>query len=370
MFRIEMLPAGHGDSLLVTYGQPDTPNHLLIDGGPYYAFEDAKFVERETLANRLRGLIAAGEPLELLVITHVDADHIEGAVKLLASRTPDLPIQDVWFNGWRHLLSQRPSVLGPVQGEMLSALIQDQGLAWNGAFEGAAVAVTPEEPLPQVTLPGGMCLTLLSPTPAKLETLANVWAQVLRREGLDPDLPDEALERLKKSKRLRPVVLAAEELNIAELAEEPFEGDDSEANGSSIAFIAEYDGKRCLFAGDAHPSVLESSVRQLLAEQGESRLPLDAFKIPHHGSKSNLSPELLGLLACPNYLVSTDGNYFDHPDSEAMARIVVHGGEQPVLHFNYRSEESTRWDDASLKAEFGFETVYPQQEGQGLTLDL
>jgi hypothetical protein len=370
MFRIEMLPAGHGDSLLITYGQPDAPHHVLIDGGPFYAFEDAKFVERETLANRVRGLIAAGEALELLVITHVDADHIEGAVKLLASRTPDLVIQDVWFNGWRHLLPQPLGVLGPVQGEMLSALIQNQGLSWNGAFDGAAVVVEPDEPLPQVNLPGGMSLTLLSPTPAKLETLADVWAQVLREEGLDPDLPDEALARLKKSKRLKPVVLAAEELDIAELAEEPFESDESEANGSSIAFIADYEGKRCLFAGDAHPTVLESSVRQLLAQQGECRLHLDAFKIPHHGSKNNISPALLGLLACRNYLVSTDGNYFDHPDSETVARIIVHGGDRPVLHFNYRSVENASWDDDALKAEYGFDTVYPRQEGQGLTIDL
>jgi hypothetical protein len=370
MFRIEMLPAGHGDSLLITYGQPDAPHRVLIDGGPYYAFEDAKIVERETLANRLRALIAAGEPLELLVITHVDADHIEGAVKLLASRTAELVIEDVWFNGWRHLLPQPPGVLGPVQGEMLSGLIQDQGLTWNGAFDGAAVAVTPDESLPQVTLPGGMSLTLLSPTPPKLETLADVWADVLRQEGLDPDAPDEALARLRKSKRLRPVVLAREEINIPELAEEEFEGDDSEANGSSIAFVAEYDGKRCLFSGDAHPSVLEPAVRQLLEGRGECRLHLDAFKIPHHGSKSNISRALLELLACPNYLVSTNGNYFDHPDREAMARIIVHGGDQPVLHFNYRSEETACWDDDALKAEYGFATVYPLHKGQGLTVDL
>jgi len=371
MFRIEMLPAGHGDSLLVTYGQPDNPRYVLIDGGPYYAYRNEKFVERKTLVNRLQKLVDAGNPLELLVITHVDADHIEGAVKLLANKPPSLGIQDVWFNAWPHLAPRRATVLGPVQGEMLSALIQQEELPWNAAFGGEAVAVKRDQPLPEVTLPGGLCLTLLSPTPAKLAELGQTWVKVLRQEGLDPDSPEEALERLKKSKRLRPYVLMEEERpDVEMLAAAAFESDESEANGSSIAFLAEFEGKRCLFAGDAHATVLEASVEKLLAEQGKTRLSLDAFKIAHHGSKSNLSPDLLRLLECGRYLVSTNGNYFDHPDQEAIARIIVHGGDQPVLYFNYRSDENVTWDDAALKDDYGYQTVYPREKHQGLTIEL
>jgi beta-lactamase superfamily II metal-dependent hydrolase len=371
MFRIEVLPAGHGDSILVTYGPPDAPHYVLIDGGPYYVYRDKKFAERKTLSQRLQKLIDVGSPLELLVITHVDADHIEGAVKLLANKPPSLDIHDVWFNAFPHLAPQPPAVLGPLHGEMLSALIQQEDLRWNAAFGGKAVAVNPDEPVPVAVLPGGLRLTLLSPTPAELAELGKVWEQVLHAEGLDPDSPEEALERLKKSKRLKPYVLAAEERpDVETLAEEPFESDTSEANGSSIAFIAEFEGKRCLFAGDAHSTVLEASVEKLLSEQGRARLPLDAFKIAHHGSKSNLSPDLLELLECQRYLVSTNGNYFDHPDQEAIARIIVHGGDQPALYFNYRCEENAVWDGAILKGDYGYQTVYPQEKQQGLTIDL
>ena len=103
MFRIEMLPAGHGDSLLVAYGDPQAPHYVLIDGGPYYVYRNKKYVARKTLSKRMTQLVADGGRLELLVITHVDADHIEGAVRLLANRTPDLKIEDVWFNGRKHL---------------------------------------------------------------------------------------------------------------------------------------------------------------------------------------------------------------------------------------------------------------------------
>ncbi len=370
MFKIEMLPAGHGDSLLVSYGEPDSPHYVLIDGGPYYAYRNRQFVERKTLSTRAKRLIDAGGRLDLVVITHVDADHIEAVVRLLGSRPSGLDVQDVWFNAWQHLAPSPEDLLGPVQGEMLSALIGREGLPWNLAFGSGAVAVKPGEAMSPVILPGGLRLTLLSPTPVELAELRGTWEAALRKEGLDPDSPEEALARLRES-RLRPDdYLGERRPDVDVLAEEPFESDDSPTNGSSIAFIAEFEGKRCLFAGDAHPSVLEASVRRLLDEQGESRLHLDAFKLSHHGSKSNLSPDFLELLACERYLVSTNGSYFHHPDEEAIARIVVGGGGEAALYFNYRSEENAVWDDAVLKDEYGYRTIYPDEEHQGLTVEL
>jgi len=372
MFRIEMLPAGHGDSLLVAYGEPDSPHYVLIDGGPYYVYRNKRFVERKTLSSRIEKLVDARNPLELLVTTHIDADHIEGAVKLLGNKPPDLEIQDVWFNAWRHLAPRPDDLLGPVQGEMLSALIRQESLPWNAAFDGEAVAVKPGEIPPTVPLLGGLELTLLSPTPAELAELRETWEDILHKEGLDPDSPEEALERLKESSRLKPEDLLGEGRPDVEMlaADELFESDHSPANGSSIAFIAEYEGKRCLFAGDAHPPVLEASVRKLLDEWDESRLHLDAFKISHHGSKSNLSPDLLELVDCKRYLVSTNGSYFGHPDKEAIARIILHGGSKPILYFNYRSEENALWDDAVLKDDYGYQTIYPHEEHQGLIIEL
>ena len=357
MFRIEMLPAAHGDSLLIEYGESGNLHHVLIDGGPLYAYRDKKLTERTSLSKRMRQLIDAGGSLELMVITHVDADHIESAVKLVGNKPPELKIDDVWFNGWRHLKPQEEDKLGPVQGEMLSALIQQKQLPWNAAYAGGPVAIRPKQPLPVVSLPGGLKLTLLSPTVSGLADLSKEWAKVLHEEGLDPDSPDQALERLKKS-RLRPDDMLGEaELDVEALAARPFNGDDGLPNGSSIAFLAEYDGKRCLFAADAHADVLQTSVEALLQEQDGTRLRLDAFKIPHHGSKNNLSTGLLSLLKCKRYLVSTNGAIFHHPDQEAIARIIVRGGE-PVLCFNYRSDENKIWDDAKLQEQHGYQTVY------------
>jgi beta-lactamase superfamily II metal-dependent hydrolase len=373
VFKVEVLPAGHGDSLLVAYGEPDAPHHILIDGGPYYTYNDGAFAKRTTLSKRVQKLIKAGHSLDLLVITHIDADHIEGAVKLLANWPKNLKIEEVWFNAWQHLKQDADDLLGPVQGEMLSALIQKRGLDWNQALSGKAIAVTPDHTLRSVELSGGMKLTLLSPTPVELAALRRTWETELRTAGLDPDSPEAALERLKKDPRLRPDdiddLLGERRLDVEALAEASFESDASPANGTSIAFIAAFEGKRCLFAGDAHPTVLEASIRQWLHERSESSLRLDAFKLAHHGSKNNLSPELLELVECKRYLVSTNGRYFAHPDEEALARIVVRGGE-PVLCFNYRTDKSAAWDDAGLKHDYGYQTVYREERAGCLIVEL
>ena len=98
------------------------------------------------------------------MVTHVDADHIAGVLDLLADEALGFSARDVWFNGYRHLPDEHPATLGPVQGERLTGLLLRRRLPWNAAFEGSAVMVPDQGPLPRVALPGGLVLTLLSPT--------------------------------------------------------------------------------------------------------------------------------------------------------------------------------------------------------------
>lgn len=44
MFRIEMLPAAHGDALWIEYGAGGTIHRLLVDGGTPGAYPDRKSV--------------------------------------------------------------------------------------------------------------------------------------------------------------------------------------------------------------------------------------------------------------------------------------------------------------------------------------
>jgi len=354
MLRIEMLPAGHGDCLWLEYGDPTSPRRVLIDGG-------TKGTYRRALRPRL-DRVHGERAFELLVVTHIDADHIAGTLELLGDADAGFSARDIWFNGYRHLPNEAPETLGPVQGELLTQLLTRPGTQWNQAFGRGAVVVPAADDLPRVDLPDGLSLTLLSPAQEQLAELKPVWEKEVRKAGLDPTMaPAEEAEGPPEFE-----LLSAGPPDVEELANEPFTEDSSEANGSSIALLAEYAGHRLLLAGDAHPGVLQQSIARLA---GGGRLALDACKLPHHGSKSNVSRSLLDALDCQAYLFSTNGAYFRHPDRQAVARVIKWGGSAPRLTFNYRSRYNGLWGGESLQQEHGYTTLFPAGDAEGVVLE-
>ncbi|MBD8527427.1 ComEC/Rec2 family competence protein [Pseudomarimonas arenosa] len=357
---LTMLPAKEGDCLLLSYGAPDARRHVLIDAGRNWTYKNA-------LAN----LLAEQEikTLELLVVTHVDRDHIDGMLALMRDPALDIKVRSIWFNTWAHLEGESITVVdtedddteafGAKMGEELSGLIVEKGWAWNSQFGGAAVVVSDTACGNIITL-DELKLTLLSPTRAKLDELKPEWVKECRKAGITPGAV------------LKEYVLNEEDdelesfgaINIDLLAAEPFSGDHSEANGSSIAFLAEYGGRRILLAGDAHEDVLVPQL-QALGATPTTPLAIDAFKIPHHGSKYNVSKDLLQLIDCKHYLISTNGNYFKHPDDVAIARLIKFGGDNPTLHFNYDTQYNRHWRNAGLQAAHGYRVEYPEAGRDG-----
>lgn len=365
MFRLEMLPAGHGDCLWIEYGDTENQNRILIDGGTLATFD--------ILRARIATLPAEQRKFELFIITHIDSDHVEGAIKLLRyAKRLGVEFGEIWFNGWEHLTSE-DDLLGGVQGEYLSALIKKGGHVWNAAFDHKAVVVPNEGPLPQAKLPGGMRLTLLSPTQERLRKLQPKWSQEVQKAGLNRESLSEVLAHLAANRRSEPEedLLGEKPIDVEKLSDARFVSDFSEANGSSIAVLAEFGGKSCLLTGDAFATVLSGTIQRLLDSRGRRKLMVDAFKLPHHGSKSNISNELLGMLRCRRYLFSTNGRLFRHPDRESVARVITHGGDRPALFFNYCTERNDIWDDVELmRGKYPYDAFYPEAGGCGLSVEL
>jgi hypothetical protein len=357
MFSIEMLSAGRGDCLWVEYGEPGAVRRVLIDGGvPATARQ---------LRERIEALPVAERRFELLVVTHIDLDHIGGVLELLRHPPEGLSFGDVWFNGFHHL-PEDPGVLGGKQGEGLAFRLTHGNHPWNMKFGGAAVARAEPDALPRIELDGGMRITLLTPTPDRLAELRPVWKKEIEKLGLTPGQAGEALEKMKD-----PGLLGDERPDVDKLAASTFKGDDSEANGSSIAFVAAYGGKRCLFAGDAFAPDLAAGLDLLAMEEGDSRVALDALKLSHHGGRKNTSAQLLKAVACRDYLFSTDGSYYQHPHDESVARVVVHGAHRgkPRLWFNHRPEKTTDWAARPPFDPARYEPRYPDGE-PGMRVDL
>jgi hypothetical protein len=362
MFRIHMLDAGHGDCLWVEFGEDDAapPKRILIDCGTLGTY-------RDHLKRKIADTVAeeGSVVFELFVVTHVDDDHIGGALRFLDDASqPDngVEIREIWFNGFGHL-DNKPRMLGGKQGEQLGELIDSGGWAWNEAFGTRAVMVPDDGPLPVVDV-AGLRITLLSPDFAKLQKLKDKWEEEVEAAGLTPG----------QAFRDAPAVLPDGWLgdtdtgDVDEMARAGFSQDATEANGSSIAFLAEYAGVRVLFAADAHPSVLlDSAARAPLADDD---LELDAFKLPHHGSRKNVSTPLLERFPARNYLVSTNGKRFKHPDATAISRVVVAAaGRKPCLHFNCPSDFNADWEDRARQRKHKYTTVYGE-DSVGLVVEL
>ena len=95
-----MYPAKNGDAFLIMERAPK-PTAILIDGG--YANTFHEFISPD-----LQNLSTLGYALDLVVATHVDADHVSGLLALLkANGNAEAPrvinISDVWHNSLRSL---------------------------------------------------------------------------------------------------------------------------------------------------------------------------------------------------------------------------------------------------------------------------
>ncbi|MCP3938506.1 MAG: hypothetical protein GY708_24425 [Actinomycetia bacterium] len=345
VLNLEMLPAGRGDSLLLEYGEGDSPVHrVLIDGGHMHAYQDIR--------SRLLDIPADAwgrRQFELLVLTHIDTDHIDGVIALLQDPALNCWFNDIWFNGWRHLEPLHedgpavadPVTLGPKQGEFLGGLLEVLGLPWNRYFAGGIIHLPDEGPLPKLTITGGLELTLLSPGVQQLTELREEWETVLDGADAQPGLGPQALIEFGSMLTDDSIVTLGDEDRRSTL-------DNSEANGSSIAFLAEFGDHRLLLPGDAFADVLRRSLDRWRADQPDpsERVALDAFKLPHHGSQRNITPQLMNVISCQNYLISTDGTgRAKHPDVETIVMIRDHhdtasGAAEPTLCFNYRSDQT------------------------------
>lgn len=341
VFRIHALYAGHGDCLWIEYGDSTSPHRIIVDCGTAGTYK------------RLNAVLEAVRHMqgdnELLVITHVDADHIAGALPLLTAPENSKLFKDVWFNGRAHLdPAKRYEHFGAVQGEAVTQSLLEHDYPWNSAYGFNSISLEEDGSPKKLNLPGGAVLTILSPTWGKLRAMQSKWDKEVKDAGLDPLVP---------APEPKPIPAGFEPfgINLDALADFPFAEDDTAPNGSSIAFLLEYEGKKMLLGADAHPSVLVDAVKIL---NGGKPLEVDLLKVPHHGSKNNTSKDLLDVVRCRTALFSSNGAYYKHPDKEGVARVIKHSPKGVKLVFNCKSEFNDMWDSNELRKRWAYSTDY------------
>lgn len=393
MIEIKMFPASYGDSFLISC-MGDIKTHIIIDMGFSTTYD--KYISQE-----LQKIKADG--VSLLIFTHIDEDHILGGIKFFnkngCAGAPDsIDIKEIWYNSFRHLQfnkaenqtseslhggfeellrkghprelgGREESDIGYQQGSTLGSLILKNGYAnkWNSSFNYKAV-VANEGASNRYILNDEVSITLLSPNLEKLQLLGRKWEEKLSSIGykgvIESDqLMDDAFEfymsnlQMELKKRSVNEVSSIKE-TVKEIVKKPFEPDTAEVNGSSIAFILEFRGKKLLFLGDCHPEVVEYNLEKLLKVTKQEKMWFDLVKVSHHGSKHNTSVSLLKLINSDKYIFSTNGRgkNFSHPDIETIYRIIsTDNTPKKKLIFNYKPFKIlNKFNDFSLMEEFSY----------------
>ena len=96
---IKVFPAGAGDCILVDFIKEDY--RILIDGG--YAETYHKYLNKY-----LTELAAQGKRINLLIVMHIDSDHIGGIQAFFeengsAEKPSVIGVDEVWYNAFFHV---------------------------------------------------------------------------------------------------------------------------------------------------------------------------------------------------------------------------------------------------------------------------
>jgi beta-lactamase superfamily II metal-dependent hydrolase len=348
MFQLTLFPALDGDCLLLSYGEDNALRHVLVDGGRTRTYDSLRRV--------LAQIGQRGERIELLVLTHIDADHIEGFLRLATDQPLPAQVAEIWFNGFDQLSSVR--AMGPGQGDRFSQAIKTLNWKTNARFEGRAIALADAANSLSVTLAGELKLTILSPDAGRVSDLRDEWEK----------WRTEAAAKAAEAERKRAKLIGLQSmgrrpfpriLDIDTLADGPETIDDEAPNGSSIAFVAEWQKKRVIFGADAHPDLLAQAIKPLAALEG-GRYCADLYKVSHHGSRANTTRELVACLNCTRFAISTNGSHHGHPDPETIAKLIKYAPDRDKqLYFNYRQERTTSWSDRALEQKYAYVCCFP-----------
>ncbi|WP_147271037.1 ComEC/Rec2 family competence protein [Leclercia sp. W6] len=304
--RIGILKAGKGDSILLSW----EGNHMLIDSGI-----------PSTLRKSRNSCLPPIKDIEFYLLTHIDYDHIGGFLNILSkAQRKDLHPDLVLYGNTLELIRYKDNdEVGFHHGSSLSKLISSLNIKNKALCEGDTLFIR------------NVKITVLSPTLEHIKALRDKWIAV-EKELHKKEYSDDYVSIVRKKTKI--------DINVLPLdsVKDPI---NDILNSSSIACLIEYKRKKMLMLGDAHPEVVSQKLKEVLKNRKIEKLNIDLVKISHHGSKHNTTWELLSLINCNRFIISTDGSRpYNHPNIETIIKIIINaikaGFHKLYLYFNYQ----------------------------------
>ncbi len=331
IFSLEALQAGKGDSLILHYGKAKAPKFILIDGGPSGVFQGA-LTQRLKLLRAKHAQSDGKLDLEMLMVSHIDDDHINGVADLfgemekLAAKDQEIPynIKTFWFNSFDETLDNlddelkaalasvssnalvtkasgvSDAVVASVgQGRDLRAAAIRLAIPPNSPFDGLVMAPGTGKPL-NVKIDGDLTFTILTPSRQRLADLGKEWEKDVKK---NPD---------------REVLAAFADKSIPNL--------------SSIVVLAKSTAGTMLLTGDARGDDILAGLEGAKLLKG-GKLHVNLLKFPHHGSSNNMTRKFLEDITADHYVISANGEH-DNPDAETIGMLCqARGAAAYTVHF-------------------------------------
>lgn len=325
--KIKLLKAGNGDAILLSFNDGIANRNILIDGGveqTYYS--DATNINGE-LYSEIDSIRKWNEFIDILILTHIDNDHICGLLKWfeLDDKAHEM-VKKVWFNSGKLIatnLNEQENedlrvglkiFLNPETG-VHEAIEYENYLFEKGIWDKNIIIQGQEFE------ECGVKIQILSPNEVQLKKLLKEFKKVTGdpayTAGREKDWGKNIQEFIDEENR----------------PDFKFDQDNSVNNGSSISFILTLNEKRFLFLADSHPKDIVNLL-ETLGYSKDKPLEIEVMKVSHHGSKANTNKELLEIIKTDNYIISTDSSGHNHPNKRTLARI-LNVNPNAIFHFNY-----------------------------------
>jgi len=339
----------------------------MIDGGPSQVY--GPFLKPRLLEIRKARNLDTQTPLpvDLLMVSHVDDDHIQGILDLtremLAStQAPLLRVFSMWHNSFDDIIGKDPKELkGAVTAsfgavsldgglpadaeldssehpEVVRSSLQvlasiEQGHRLRGDAEKLGYPRSPEfdgklviAGKTQVAIAGGLTFTVAGPMVPELKALQKKHDEWLK--SLKGKSPEESLAAYV---------------------------DTSVPNLSSIVVFAKMGGKSILLTGDARGDKILQGLELAGVLKKGAAMEVDILKVPHHGSSNNLDKDFFERIKPAHYVFSGNGEN-GNPERESLEMLFAARGAEPFeIHLTYPVAEIDVARQADWETEQGKE---------------
>lgn len=374
--KIHILPAKAGDCFLIEFNNNEC---ILIDTGfkeTYYKYLKPLLIE----LNRI------GKKITLLVITHIDKDHIGGARRFLEENgdfyNPSIiKIENIWFNGFKNLVFHKnlADIINQKQLNKMRIIKAnnrmnyfdeiDSNVSANDLKSFEIICNELKYPVnrqfPKNTVMqlenievGSASIDVISPNKLKIKRYTEYLEkqlEILFGKDYEINKSEEFMTFLET------LLLNDEEcIQTTETISGQIEKDIidwlkinhkkntySIVNDVSIGILIKFNDKKMIFTGDLYFEKKDNNGRILM---------VDVLKVPHHGSYWN-NCEIMENVIANNYIISTDGKKYGHPDKNILANIIINNKQKKKIIFNYDINNMQILKEQEQKNKYNYECV-------------